>query len=120
MTIQTKVAIISIFGRGHWLATELAKAQVPVLLVDISDKMGNWEPEDAEGPFGYFEIEKSFRERLLADELSHQPASGLTLWLEEGAQLQAKLACASVAFGDKFGCDLVGGGAKRRPSSKSF
>lgn len=84
MDLKAEVAIISIFGRGHWLAVELARAHVPVTLLDVSRQMGDWKPEDAEGPFGYFESEGSYIERLTADEQSLEVEKGMTLWLQDG------------------------------------
>ena len=36
--------IISVFGRGHWLAAEMAEKGCSVHLLDISQTMGRWTP----------------------------------------------------------------------------
>ena len=84
---DTAVSIVSIFGRGHWLATELARKGIPVSLIDVSDSMGNWPAEDWEGPFGFFKNEKllaSQLERLIEDQEVQENAQGFSIWLESG------------------------------------
>lgn len=84
MDIKGEVGIVSVFGRGHWLAAALAQAKVPVKLLDVSQQMGVWAPEDAEGPFGFFETEGLEKERLSSDEKVIPVDRGLTLWLSSG------------------------------------
>lgn len=84
MDIKAEVAIVSIFGRGHWLAAQLAQAQIPVTLLDVSSHMGNWKPEDQEGPFGFFQSEGLKKERLEADEAVQEIQQGMTVWLPDG------------------------------------
>ncbi len=81
------VAIVSAYGRGQWLAQELASQGWSVTLIDTSDELGKWQPEDFEGPFGLFEtneIGESQRARFGADEEAHLVAQGLVLWLGDG------------------------------------
>lgn len=87
MEFNSDIAIISAFGRGHWLAVELAKLGIPVSLLDVTGQLGRWSPEDFEGPFGFFkssEIRDSQWERMLADDPPHLVTSGFTFWLAEG------------------------------------
>tara|TARA_B100000749_G_scaffold280899_1_gene281113 strand:- start:211472 stop:212734 length:1263 start_codon:yes stop_codon:yes gene_type:complete len=81
------VVIVSIFGRGHWLAAELAEAGQQVALVDVSHRMGRWAPEDWEGPFGFFHSDRlsaSQIERLSEDDYHDNVEQGFTLWLRRG------------------------------------
>jgi hypothetical protein len=82
--LKAEIGLISIAGRGHWLAAALAQSGVPVTLLDVSHQMGAWEPEDLEGPFGYFQLEGLEAERLTSDVQSLEVAHGLTLWLPDG------------------------------------
>lgn len=84
MDVTAEVGIVSIFGRGHWLAAELAQAQIPVTLLDVSEQMGEWSVEDTEGPFGFFDLSGLERERLTVDQPVIQTENGLTLWLASG------------------------------------
>lgn len=84
MDVTAQVGIISVFGRGHWLAALLASAKVPVSLLDVSSQMGRWMPEDAEGPFGFFEVQGSQRERLFSESEVRELPQGMTLWLDSG------------------------------------
>lgn len=81
------MVVVSAFGRGNWLAAELASAGMAVTLVDTSDQFGRWAPEDWEGPFGYFHTERllaSQRERLIEEDYIEDLPEGLTIWLPEG------------------------------------
>lgn len=81
------VVIVSIFGRGNWLASELASRGWKVTLVDVSDRMGEWEPEDAEGPFGLLESADLFptqKTRLIDEGEAYAAPEGLTFWLPNG------------------------------------
>ena len=81
------VAVVSAFGRGHWLAAELADAGRSVALIDVSAKMGRWAPEDWEGPFGFFRTEKlkaSQVERLIEDDYHDTVDEGFVVWLKDG------------------------------------
>lgn len=85
--LNSQVAIVSIFGRGHWLSVELAKLGVSVSLFDVTHLMGRWAPEDGEGPFGFFKaanLKETQVERLLEDDPPALVAAGFTLWLNDG------------------------------------
>ena len=85
MELNSEVAIISIFGRGVWLAAELAKNNIPVTLLEISNQMGTWKPEDAQGPFGVFSpLVEQVKEILGEAHLLSLP-QGLTLWTRSGS-----------------------------------
>jgi hypothetical protein len=81
------LVLLSAFGRGNWIATELARKGWKVSLVDVTPQLGRVQWEDVEGPFGLLESEdlvESQRERLAAEgELTRIPG-GFTMWLPEG------------------------------------
>lgn len=82
-----ELAVLSIFGRGEWLAAAAQKAGMPTTLIDISSQMGIWSPEDWQGPFGYHKFEKEIpylSERLTNDDESVELAQGFTLFLKDG------------------------------------
>lgn len=84
MDVRDSIVMVSIFGRGHYLATELVKAGIPVTLLDVSQNMGQWYPEDIEGPFGFFNLTPAQLERLQIDEVTEKADYGFTLWLGDG------------------------------------
>ena len=55
MSQTPDVVIVSAYGRGHWLAEELVKQKWTVSLFDVTGALGDWEPEDWEGPWGFFD-----------------------------------------------------------------
>lgn len=81
------VVLISAFRNCYWLASELKRQKLKVLVIDLSSKLGLWPAEDVEGPFGLFKTETlkgSFVESLLSEEAFHQVENGFTIWLESG------------------------------------
>lgn len=84
---QFDVVIASVFGRGHWLAVELARKNLKVLLVDLSSRCGVWPVEDIEGPFGVFKLDR-FSDSFLEREAHEDPweilDQGLTVWTRPG------------------------------------
>ena len=74
----TEIAIVSIFGRGHWLAVELAKVGIPVALVDVTPDQGPWSEVDQLGPFG------SFKAEILLEQNVKLQSQGVCLWLNDG------------------------------------
>lgn len=84
---QPDVVIISAYSRGNWLASELASRGWKVTLVDVTESLGAWEPEDAEGPFGLLEASDLFpsqKTHLLEEGGIVGINSGFTLWLKNG------------------------------------
>lgn len=84
---QPDVVIVSAYGRGNWLASELASRGWKVTLTDVTDSLGSWEPEDAEGPFGLLEASDLFpsqKTRLHEEGEMVGVNSGFTLWLKSG------------------------------------
>ncbi len=82
-----QVLIVSIFGRGHWLAAKLQKEKIPVQLIDISHLMGPWPPEDIAGPFGFFKseyLDDLEVETVFSEDPYESNPSGFTLLLEDG------------------------------------
>jgi hypothetical protein len=85
--VRSEVAVVSAYGRGHWLAVELKKAGIPTTLLDISKQLGQWAPEDWEGPFGIFkgsQWQDTQSEHLLADDAPLMCPEGLTVLLPSG------------------------------------
>ena len=81
------VIIVSIFGRGDWLASEMSRAGFQVQLVDVSPSMGRWAPEDWEGPFGFFhsaDLNETQVAQLFEGESVVKIPSGFCLWTDEG------------------------------------
>ncbi len=87
MEMKSEVAVVSAFGRGNWLAAEIAGQGIPTTLVDVTGQMGRWAPEDWEGPFGFLKspgVKDSQVERLLEDEPPLMVVPGFTVWLPDG------------------------------------
>lgn len=87
MDLNTSVLIVSAYGRGHWLAAELQRENIPVVLIDVTSQLGVWPPEDVEGPFGFFKPEDmtvSQSDRVFAEEPYESVDQGFTAWLEDG------------------------------------
>ncbi len=81
------VLIVSVFGRGHWLAAELARKGIPVCLIDVSHLMGPWPVDESEGPFGFFKsdsVSEGQLESLQQGLALRQIDSGFSLWLKSG------------------------------------
>ncbi len=85
----TDVVIVSAFGRGDWMAGELANQGWKVSLVDVTSHL-SVDPEamiDAEGPFGLFscrELPPSYQARFFEESDLLPVESGFALWLGEG------------------------------------
>lgn len=86
MSLTSSVLIVSAFGRGHALAIELAQAEIPVTLLDVSTMLGDIPAEDAEGPFGFFSqgLQHIENQRLLEDHPPLLQVNGFTWMLEKG------------------------------------
>lgn len=85
MNLNSQVAVVSAFGRGHWLAAELQSKGLQVTVLDVTSSMGHWAPEDWEGPFGYFRsLLSSQIERLQADDVVESVSTGMNVWLSSG------------------------------------
>ncbi len=84
---MTDVLIVSLYGRGHWMAWDLADRGLKVQLVDLSESMGRWTPEDWEGPFGFSQGEgllPSQLARLQEEDDLDSVHDGFTLWTPSG------------------------------------
>jgi hypothetical protein len=87
MDLNTSVLILSAYGRGNWLAAELQRENIPIVLIDVSAKLGVWPPEDLEGPFGFYrpdEMTDSQGERVFSEDPFESVDQGFTMWLEDG------------------------------------
>ncbi|RME15899.1 MAG: hypothetical protein D6797_05695, partial [Bdellovibrio sp.] len=81
------VLLVSAFGRGNWLAMELCQKGYKVGLVDVSERLGRWTPEDWEGPFGYSEASHlidSQKHRMSEDDYFEEVPEGWSLLLPDG------------------------------------
>lgn len=81
------VILVSAFRNSYWLASELRRQKLNVLVIDLSSKLGVWPAEDVEGPFGLFKTESlkgSLLEGLWAEDAFHEVENGFTLWLDSG------------------------------------
>lgn len=81
------LVLLSAYGRGNWIATQLAASGWKVSLIDVTANLGRSAWEDVEGPFGLLESEDVLanQRKSLADEgeLVAVPG-GFTMWLEDG------------------------------------
>lgn len=85
--LATDVVVVSVFGRGHWMAVELAKTGMKVTLLDVTESMGLWAPEDWEGPFGVFTVEgwqDSQIQRMHEDDVPMAAIQGMTFLMPDG------------------------------------
>jgi len=81
------ILIVSAYGRGHWLAVQLKRLGLNVALMDVTEKIGTWIPEEIEGPFGFFysdQILDSHIEFLHENDPLIESESGFTIWLNDG------------------------------------
>ncbi len=81
------VVLVSAFRNCFWLASELRRQKLKVMVIDLGSKMGLWPAEDIEGPFGLFKTETlkgSLVESLWAEEAFHEVPNGFTIWLDSG------------------------------------
>ncbi len=84
---RADVVIISAFGRGNWMAAELAGKGISVQLADVTEQLGRWAPEDWEGPFGFFredDLLASQLSRLSEEDYQDEINEGFTVWTKEG------------------------------------
>ena len=87
MDSRSDLIVVSAFGRGNWLAANLARQGLSATLVDVSDALGHWAPEDWEGPFGIFQadwIRDSQNTRLNEEDYTDIESDGFVLWLNDG------------------------------------
>lgn len=88
MAQKKKVLVVSSFGRGQWLSSEIAGFEdVEVTLVDASETLGRWTPEDWEGPFGFFQPESITQTqlgRLNSEDYHDAHPQGFSVWMQDG------------------------------------
>lgn len=93
--MEFDVVIMSLYGRFHWLAQECTKLGLKVCVVDATEAMGPYAPEDWEGPFGVFKSEKlttSQFYRLSEDDDLMPIDEGFVVWRKSGVlELQGAL-----------------------------
>lgn len=85
--LGSPVVIVSAFGRGRWLAADLAKEGIRTALFDVTPKLGRWPAEDVEGPFGYFSFDglnEMQLEQISQDDPLQEIINGLTFWFDHG------------------------------------
>ncbi len=82
-----KIQIISVYGRGFWLASELKKRNFKVEIIDITEAFSHWKPEDLKSPIGVFfdtKITSSQWARMnLEDDFTPQDM-GFCVWTPDG------------------------------------
>ncbi len=88
MESRSDIVIVSAFGRGVWLALELAQVKTnQVTFIDVSDRLGHSQPEDWNGPFPLLKTSQ-FSEaqwNFLAEGSHLEPIeNGYTFWLANG------------------------------------
>ena len=86
-SLSSPVAIVSAFGRGHTIAAQLAKDGIQTTLFEVTSRLGNWEPEDIEGPFGYFSLENYGDVQYdvhISEDSFHESPNGFTFWFDHG------------------------------------
>lgn len=77
--------LISIYGRLNALAAKLKNHGLNVCFIDLTDKMGQWLPEDKEGPFGIYKTENVSEYYQISSNGNMRPVErGFNLWLDEG------------------------------------
>lgn len=90
MSLDTKpnVVVVSAFGRGNWLAGEIQSSlNCDVQLVDVSESLGRWAPEDWEGPFGLLQSERTTQTqnaRLDEEDYADPVEEGFCVWTKSG------------------------------------
>jgi hypothetical protein len=107
MEVKTwDAVVVSAFGRGHWLAVEMQSQGLSVFLLDVSSKLGNWPPEDIEGPFGLFmqeQYEQTYQEYLSHFDNYAATEGGFAVWTSQGP-LEFKSSLTNYRF-QKLGLD---------------
>lgn len=87
MNHESKIVIVSAFGRGNWLAVEFRSMGFQVSLVDVTNHLGVWAPEDIEGPFGYFQPDsllQTQKARLDQEDYADMVDEGFVVWPSSG------------------------------------
>ncbi len=87
MDKRKDIIIVSAYGRGNWLATEMATKDFSVGLVDVTGSMGRWSPDDWESPFGFFAMEgldSIQTARLTEDAPQERVDQGFCVWSGHG------------------------------------
>jgi hypothetical protein len=85
--LDNEVVVVSAFGRGNWLAAELARKGVKNALVDVSKKFVGWSPEDRMGPFGFFQNEtltESQASQIQDESFLETVPEGFVVWAKDG------------------------------------
>ena len=82
-----EVTILSVYGRGFWIASELRRRNIKVKIIDFTDQFKAWKPEDLRNPVGAF-FNGYFSDTQLArmhmeDDFTHQEG-GLCVWTSDG------------------------------------
>ncbi|MFN9971305.1 MAG: hypothetical protein ACK58T_15565, partial [Phycisphaerae bacterium] len=87
MKTNFEIVVVSAFGRGNWLAAELAAQGLTVVLLDVTRGFAHWAPEDWEGPFGIFHPEylsESQITRLHEEDYMDGVPEGFVVWTKDG------------------------------------
>ena len=87
MNVPSPVIIVSIFGRGLWIAKSLIEKAIPVVWVDLSFKAGQLGRLDIEGPFPIIQSTRLSEQQLdfwLGNDKCKPLNSGLTFLTQRG------------------------------------
>lgn len=85
--LKTDVVIVTARGRHDWICEELARMGLNAVVLDMTEALGPWAPEDWEGPFGVFNSERILESQI--NTLSYEAdiiecTEGFTLWTQGG------------------------------------
>lgn len=82
-----KIQILSIYGRGFWLASELKKRNIKVEILDMTEAFSHWKPEDLKSPVGVFfdsNISTSQWNRMRLEDDFVPQKMGFCVWTPDG------------------------------------
>jgi len=95
MESRSDIVIVSAFGRGIWLASEMAKNGNNTTYIDVSQRLGRSKPEDWNGPFPLLktnQVSEAQWQFLTSGSTLEPVTEGFTFWLSSGPlELQGPL-----------------------------
>jgi len=102
---RADVVIVSIFGRGAWLAKRLRKTGMQVSWIDLTSCLGSCSSEDWVGPFAFFKPSYALEDAAdyFSDNSQYEDVSqGLSVWTAS-APLELRGAVAQHQWTSRFG-----------------
>jgi len=82
-----EVTILSVYGRGFWIASQLKKRNIKVKVIDYTDHFEAWKPEDIRNPIGVFysgHITDNMWARMHIEDDFEPQKEGLCVWTTDG------------------------------------